>query len=109
MGKLSRNKQNTFKDHGEDTSYKQKISENPQDFIGKIQTQNLHGCVAHRRDARTAEDLRYSMRGITHPKLIKRLYEKIPRSMDEMYRVTTSFLQVEVATFNHSQKEVHAP
>ncbi|GJZ14794.1 hypothetical protein Tco_0550471 [Tanacetum coccineum] len=32
------------------------------------------------------------MHGITHPELIKRLYEKIPRSMDEMYRVTTSFL-----------------
>ncbi|GJU52905.1 reverse transcriptase domain-containing protein, partial [Tanacetum coccineum] len=29
------------------------------------------------------------MHGITHPELIKRLYEKIPRSMDEMYRVTT--------------------
>ncbi|GKB92257.1 reverse transcriptase domain-containing protein [Tanacetum coccineum] len=26
------------------------------------------------------------MHGITHPELIKRLYEKIPRSMDEMYR-----------------------
>ncbi|GJR52829.1 hypothetical protein Tco_1403350 [Tanacetum coccineum] len=32
------------------------------------------------------------MHGITHPELIKRLYEKILRSMDEMYRVTTSFL-----------------
>ncbi|GKE28516.1 reverse transcriptase domain-containing protein, partial [Tanacetum coccineum] len=32
------------------------------------------------------------MHGITHPELIKRLYEKILRSIDEMYRVTTSFL-----------------
>ncbi|GJU68838.1 reverse transcriptase domain-containing protein [Tanacetum coccineum] len=45
------------------------------------------------------------MHEITHPELIKRLYEKIPRSMDEMYRVTTSFLQGEVATFNHGRKK----
>ncbi|GJR40363.1 reverse transcriptase domain-containing protein [Tanacetum coccineum] len=48
------------------------------------------------------------MHGITHPELIKRLYEKIPRSMDEMYRVTTSFLQEEVAAFNHSRKKAPA-
>ncbi|GJS76425.1 reverse transcriptase domain-containing protein [Tanacetum coccineum] len=42
------------------------------------------------------------MHGITHPELIKCLYEKIPRSMDEMYRVTTSFLQGEVVAFSHS-------
>ncbi|GJT40416.1 hypothetical protein Tco_0940281 [Tanacetum coccineum] len=49
------------------------------------------------------------MHGITHPELIKRLYEKIPRSMDEMYRVTKSFLQGEVAAFSHSQKKAPAP
>ncbi|GJY32254.1 reverse transcriptase domain-containing protein [Tanacetum coccineum] len=49
------------------------------------------------------------MHGITHPELIKRLYEKIPRSMDEMYRVTTSFLQGEVAVFSHSRKKAPAP
>ncbi|GJT41640.1 reverse transcriptase domain-containing protein [Tanacetum coccineum] len=47
------------------------------------------------------------MHGITHPELIKRLYEKIPRSMDEMYRVTTSFLQGEVTAFSHSPKNTH--
>ncbi|GKA13878.1 reverse transcriptase domain-containing protein [Tanacetum coccineum] len=45
------------------------------------------------------------MHGITHPELIKRLYEKISRSMDEMYRVTTSFLQGEVTAFSHSKKK----
>ncbi|GJS76623.1 reverse transcriptase domain-containing protein [Tanacetum coccineum] len=45
------------------------------------------------------------MHGITHPELIKRLYEKMPRSLDEMYRVTTSFLQWEVAAFSHSRKK----
>ncbi|GJT84859.1 reverse transcriptase domain-containing protein [Tanacetum coccineum] len=49
------------------------------------------------------------MHGITHPELIKRLYEKIPRSMDEMYRVTTSFLQGVVAAFSYSRKKTPAP
>ncbi|GJQ89265.1 reverse transcriptase domain-containing protein [Tanacetum coccineum] len=49
------------------------------------------------------------MHGITHPDLIKRLYEKIPRSMDEMYRVTTSFLQGEVAAFSHGRKKAPTP
>ncbi|GKA96656.1 reverse transcriptase domain-containing protein [Tanacetum coccineum] len=45
------------------------------------------------------------MHGITHPELIKCLYKKILRLMDEMYRVTTSFLQGEVAGFSHSRKK----
>ncbi|GKA25680.1 hypothetical protein Tco_0711789, partial [Tanacetum coccineum] len=49
------------------------------------------------------------MHEITHPELIKRLYEKIPRSMDEMYRVTTSFLQGEVVAFSHSRKKAPTP
>ncbi|GJR36059.1 reverse transcriptase domain-containing protein [Tanacetum coccineum] len=49
------------------------------------------------------------MHGITHPELIKRLYERIPRSMDEMYRVTTSFLQGEVAAFSHGRKKAPMP
>ncbi|GJY40687.1 hypothetical protein Tco_0427957 [Tanacetum coccineum] len=49
------------------------------------------------------------MYGITHLELIKRLYEKIPRLMDKMYRVTTSFLHGEVAAFSHSQKKAPAP
>ncbi|GKE76660.1 reverse transcriptase domain-containing protein, partial [Tanacetum coccineum] len=36
---------------------------------------------------------------------IKRLYERIPRSMDEMYRMTTSFLQGEVAALSHGQRK----
>ncbi|GJX00099.1 hypothetical protein Tco_0184012 [Tanacetum coccineum] len=49
------------------------------------------------------------MHGITHPELIKRLYEKIPRSMDKMYRVTMSFLQGEVAAFSHGRKKAPTP
>ncbi|GJY84239.1 reverse transcriptase domain-containing protein [Tanacetum coccineum] len=47
------------------------------------------------------------MHGITHPELIKHLYEKILRSMDEMYRVTTSFLQGEVAAFQTLSEKKH--
>ncbi|GJX31922.1 reverse transcriptase domain-containing protein [Tanacetum coccineum] len=49
------------------------------------------------------------MHRTTHPELIKRLYEKIQRSMDEMYSVTTSFLQGEVSTFSHSRKKAPTP
>ncbi|GJX80331.1 reverse transcriptase domain-containing protein [Tanacetum coccineum] len=45
------------------------------------------------------------MHGIIHPGLIKRLYERILRSMDEMYRMTTSFLQGEVAAFSHDRRK----
>ncbi|GJX23399.1 reverse transcriptase domain-containing protein [Tanacetum coccineum] len=41
------------------------------------------------------------MHGITHPGLIKCLYERILKSVDEMYRMTTSFLQGEVAALSH--------
>ncbi|GKD47009.1 hypothetical protein Tco_1271654 [Tanacetum coccineum] len=49
------------------------------------------------------------MHCITHPELIKRLYEKIPRSMDEMCRVTMSFLQGELAAFSHCRKKALTP
>ncbi|GKE89534.1 hypothetical protein Tco_1567009, partial [Tanacetum coccineum] len=37
--------------------------------------------------------------------LIKRLYERILRSVDEMYRMTTSFLQGEVAALSHGRRK----
>ncbi|GKA54939.1 hypothetical protein Tco_0753888 [Tanacetum coccineum] len=43
--------------------------------------------------------------GITNPKLIKRLHDKIPKSVDEMIRVTTAFLRGEVAASNHERKK----
>ncbi|GJV91728.1 reverse transcriptase domain-containing protein [Tanacetum coccineum] len=47
------------------------------------------------------------MHGITNPELIKRLHHNIPRSMDEMIRVTTAFLRGEVAASNRERKKVH--
>ncbi|GJT15306.1 reverse transcriptase domain-containing protein [Tanacetum coccineum] len=43
--------------------------------------------------------------GITNPKLIKRLHDKILKTVDEMMRVTTSFLWGEVAAPNHERKK----
>nr|GEZ21744.1 reverse transcriptase domain-containing protein [Tanacetum cinerariifolium] len=45
------------------------------------------------------------MHGITNPELIKRLHDKMPKSMDEMMSVTTSFLRWEVAASNHERKK----
>ncbi|GJS40453.1 reverse transcriptase domain-containing protein [Tanacetum coccineum] len=43
--------------------------------------------------------------GITNPKLIKRLHDKILKIVDEMMRVTTSFLRGEVAASSHDRKK----
>ncbi|GJX60282.1 reverse transcriptase domain-containing protein [Tanacetum coccineum] len=45
------------------------------------------------------------MHGITNPELIKRLHDKILKSVDEMMRVTTTFLRGEVAASNREQKK----
>ncbi|GJT33294.1 reverse transcriptase domain-containing protein [Tanacetum coccineum] len=47
--------------------------------------------------------------GITNPELIKRLHDKIPKTVYEMMRVTTSFLRGEVAASNHEQKKSFPP
>nr|GEW30065.1 reverse transcriptase domain-containing protein [Tanacetum cinerariifolium] len=47
--------------------------------------------------------------GITNPELIKRLHDKIPKIMDKMMRVTTSFLQGEVEALNHERKKSFPP
>ncbi|GJV31564.1 reverse transcriptase domain-containing protein [Tanacetum coccineum] len=45
------------------------------------------------------------MHGITNPELIKRLHDKIPKSVDEMTRVTTAFLRGEVVASNREWKK----
>ncbi|GKE03019.1 reverse transcriptase domain-containing protein [Tanacetum coccineum] len=78
-----------IKDPVEIHHIKQRNRESTGDFMERYKAEVLHG--------------------ITHPELIKRLYEKILRSMDEMYKVTTFFLQGKVAAFSHSQKKALAP
>nr|GEY57804.1 putative ribonuclease H-like domain-containing protein [Tanacetum cinerariifolium] len=49
------------------------------------------------------------MHGITNPELIKRLHDKIPKLVDEMMRITSSFLRVEVAAGNQERKKSLSP
>ncbi|GJY92975.1 reverse transcriptase domain-containing protein [Tanacetum coccineum] len=89
-----------IKDPVEIHHIKQRDGESTEDFMERYKAEVL--------DVEGApECMRISgfMYGITHPRLIKRLYERIPRSMDEMYRMTTSFLQGEVAALSHGQRK----
>ncbi|GKC87674.1 hypothetical protein Tco_1148323 [Tanacetum coccineum] len=42
---------------------------------------------------------------MTNPELIKRLHDNIPNSVDEMMRVTKSFLREEVTASNQARKK----
>ncbi|GKD96181.1 reverse transcriptase domain-containing protein, partial [Tanacetum coccineum] len=79
---------------------KQRDGESTEDFIERYKAE-----VLDVEGALECMKISGFMHVITQPELIKRLYEKIPRSMDEMYRVTTSFLQGEVAAFSHSRSD----
>ncbi|GJR24186.1 reverse transcriptase domain-containing protein [Tanacetum coccineum] len=90
-----------IKDPVEIHHIKQRDGESTEDFMERYKAEVL--------DVEGApECMRISgfMHRITHPGLIKRLYERIPRSMDEMYSMTTSFLQGEVAAFSHGRRKV---
>nr|GEU77043.1 reverse transcriptase domain-containing protein [Tanacetum cinerariifolium] len=79
---------------------KKRDGESTEDFVKRYKLES--------RDVKGApERIRISgfVHGITNPKLIKRLYDKIPKTIDEMMRVTTSFLRGEVATLNHEKKK----
>ncbi|GKA09886.1 reverse transcriptase domain-containing protein [Tanacetum coccineum] len=54
------------------------------------------------RDGESTEEF---MHGIPNPELIKRLHDKIPKSVDVMMRVTTAFLWGEVAASNRERKK----
>nr|GEW30126.1 reverse transcriptase domain-containing protein [Tanacetum cinerariifolium] len=72
----------------------------------------LKNYLQQKKDVKGApECMRISgfMHGITNPELIKRLHDKIPKTVDEMMRVTTSFLQEEVAASNHEKKKSFSP
>ncbi|GJX93365.1 hypothetical protein Tco_0347951 [Tanacetum coccineum] len=59
-------------------------------------------CQKVKRDGESTKEF---MRRITNPELIKRLHDKIPKSVDEMMRVTTAFLRGEVAASSREQKK----
>nr|GFA28073.1 reverse transcriptase domain-containing protein [Tanacetum cinerariifolium] len=83
---------------------KQREGESTKDFVCKfkIESRDVKGAPEVMRISR-------SMHGITNPELIERLHDKIPRSVDEMMRVTTSFLGGELAAGNQEQKKSRSP
>lgn len=49
------------------------------------------------------------MHGITNPELIKRLNDKIPQTVDEMWKATTAFLRRTTAAANQSKRKQDRP
>nr|GEV66995.1 reverse transcriptase domain-containing protein [Tanacetum cinerariifolium] len=58
-------------------------------------------------ESRPSKCMRISgfMHEITNPELIKRLHDNLPKSVDEMMRVTTTFLRGEVTASNQARKK----
>ncbi|GJY36511.1 reverse transcriptase domain-containing protein [Tanacetum coccineum] len=93
-----------IKDPIEIHNIKQREGESTEDFVKRYKLES--------RDVKGApECMRISgfVHGITNPELIKRLHDKIPKTVDEMMRVTTSFLRGEVAASNHERKKMFPP
>ncbi|GJU52106.1 reverse transcriptase domain-containing protein [Tanacetum coccineum] len=80
---------------------KQRDEESTEDFIQKYKSKsrNVKGAP---------ECMRISgfVHGITNPELIKRFHEKIPKIVDEMMQVATSFLQGQEVASNQERKKV---
>nr|GEV16325.1 reverse transcriptase domain-containing protein [Tanacetum cinerariifolium] len=77
-----------IKDPGEIHHIKQREGESTEDFVRtfKIESRDVKGEPKFMR-------ISGFMHGITNPELIKCLHDKILRSVDEMMRITTSFLR----------------
>ncbi|GJU64005.1 reverse transcriptase domain-containing protein [Tanacetum coccineum] len=93
-----------IKDPVEIHHIKQREGESMEDFVWRFKIES--------RDVKGApEVMRISgfMHGITNPEMIKRLYDKIPKSVDEMWKITTAFLRGEVAAGNQERKKTFLP
>ncbi|GJW44092.1 hypothetical protein Tco_0072891 [Tanacetum coccineum] len=93
-----------IKDPIEIDNIKQRDGESTEDFVKtyKLESRDVKGAPECMR-------ISGSVHGITNPELIKRLHDKIPKTVDEMMRVTTSFLRGEVAALNHERKKSFPP
>ncbi|GJU81353.1 reverse transcriptase domain-containing protein [Tanacetum coccineum] len=91
-----------IKDPVEIHHIKQREWESTEDFVQRFKTESKHVKGA-------PECMRISgfMHGITNPELIKRLYDKIPKSVDEMMRITTTFLRGKVAASNQTNQRIN--
>ncbi|GKD61492.1 hypothetical protein Tco_1299001 [Tanacetum coccineum] len=93
-----------IKDPMEIHHIKQREGESTEDFVHRFKVES--------RDVKGAPKIMRIlgfMHGITNPKLIKRLHDKILKSIDEMMRITTSFLRGEVAAGNQERKKSLPP
>ncbi|GJV18653.1 reverse transcriptase domain-containing protein [Tanacetum coccineum] len=93
-----------IKDLIEIHNIKQREGESTEDFLKryKLESRDIKGAPECMR-------IFGFVHGITNHELIKRLHDKIPKTVDEMIRVTTSFLGGEVAASNHEQKKTFPP
>nr|GEU58355.1 reverse transcriptase domain-containing protein [Tanacetum cinerariifolium] len=93
-----------IKDPIEIHNIKQRDGESTKDFVNsyKLKRRDVKGALECMRISRFVH-------GIINPELIRRLYDKIPKIVDEMIRVITSFLRGEVAASNHERKKSFPP
>ncbi|GJY87445.1 reverse transcriptase domain-containing protein [Tanacetum coccineum] len=77
------------------------LGESTEDFVQRFKAESRHVKGA-------PECMRISgfMHGIANPELIKRLHDNIPKSVDEMMRVTTTFLKGEVAASDQESAKI---
>ncbi|GJT58007.1 reverse transcriptase domain-containing protein [Tanacetum coccineum] len=80
---------------------KQRDGESTEDFIQryKLESKNVKGAPECMRISGFVHE-------ITNLELIKRFHEKIPKTVDEMMQVATSFLQGQEAASNQERKKV---
>ncbi|GKC08025.1 reverse transcriptase domain-containing protein [Tanacetum coccineum] len=76
---------------------KQREGESTEDFV-----QIFKAKIRHVKGSPECMRISGFMHGITNPELIKRLHDNIPKSVDEMMRVTASFLRGEVEASNQA-------
>ncbi|GKD31241.1 hypothetical protein Tco_1242019, partial [Tanacetum coccineum] len=83
-----RQQKKCIKDPMEIHYIKQSEGESIEDFVRrfKVESRDVKGAPKIMRISRF-------MHGITNPELIKRLHDKISKSVDEMMRITMSFLR----------------
>ncbi|GJU20532.1 reverse transcriptase domain-containing protein [Tanacetum coccineum] len=80
---------------------KQRDGESTEDFIQRYKSES--GSVKGAPECMRISGFVYE---ITNPELIKRFHEKIPKTVDEMMQVATSFLQGQEAASNQERKKV---
>ncbi|GKC54146.1 hypothetical protein Tco_1076891 [Tanacetum coccineum] len=89
-----------IKDPVEIHHIKQREGESTEDFVQRFKARTRHV-----KGASKCMRISGFMHKITKSKLIKRPHEKIPKSVDEMMRITTSSLRGEVASSNQVRKK----